>query len=199
MQEFIAFVEKLAQSSGEIIKQYFRAELIVDSKDDGTPVTIADKKSELVMREMIQREFPLHGILGEEFDDVRPDAEYQWILDPIDGTKTFVSGAPLFGTLIGLLKNGKPILGVINNPILNQSHPQSIFDWCEWCDPAQRQKSAGASLRQHRSSNGVVHFALERGKISSKYGGIRSVDAPSEALPFLGRLLWVLSGGDRLC
>jgi histidinol phosphatase-like enzyme (inositol monophosphatase family) len=120
MQDFVQFAERLAQASGEVIKQYFRAELVVDSKGDGTPVTIADKKSEMVMREMIQKEFPQHGILGEEFDDYQADAEYQWILDPIDGTKTFVAGVPLFGTLIGLLKNGKPILGVINNPIIDQ-------------------------------------------------------------------------------
>jgi len=72
------------------------------------------------MRDLIQREFPSHGIIGEEFGNENEDAEYVWVLDPIDGTKSFISGALSFGTLIALLKNGKPILGVINHPILNE-------------------------------------------------------------------------------
>ena len=119
-QETINFIQELAQASGIIIRKYFRSPLIVESKTDSTPVTIADRQSEQVMREMIRKRFPLHGILGEEFDDINPGAEYQWILDPIDGTKTFVSGTYLFGTLIALLKDGKPILGAINNPITDQ-------------------------------------------------------------------------------
>ena len=71
------------------------------------------------MRELIMKEMPVHGIIGEEFGTHQADAQYQWVLDPIDGTKNFVSGTPLFGTLIGLLKDGQPILGVINNPIIN--------------------------------------------------------------------------------
>ena len=118
MREFVTFAERLAEVSANIIKQYFRAELSIDAKSDGTPVTIADKKAEEAMRELIMKEYPGHGILGEEFDDHQPEAEYQWILDPIDGTKTFVSGTCLFGTLIGLMRNSRPILGVINNPIV---------------------------------------------------------------------------------
>ena len=72
------------------------------------------------MREMIMREFPDHGIWGEEFGQYNPRAEYSWMLDPIDGTKSFISGSPLFGTLIALMRNGRPVLGVINHPALNQ-------------------------------------------------------------------------------
>jgi myo-inositol-1(or 4)-monophosphatase len=72
------------------------------------------------MRELINKEFPMHGIIGEEFGNYNPDAEYVWVLDPIDGTKSFISGALSFGTLIALLKNGNPIIGVINHPILNE-------------------------------------------------------------------------------
>jgi fructose-1,6-bisphosphatase/inositol monophosphatase family enzyme len=89
-------------------------------KSDFSPVTIADKLAEEKMRELIQKEFPSHGIIGEEFGKENPDAEYVWVLDPIDGTKSFISGALSFGTLISLLKNGKPIIGVINHPILNE-------------------------------------------------------------------------------
>jgi histidinol phosphatase-like enzyme (inositol monophosphatase family) len=119
-QDTIDFIQELALASGRVISKYFRNQMVVESKTDDTPVTIADRQSELIMRQMIERRFPNHGILGEEFEEVNPGAKYQWILDPIDGTKTFVSGTYLFGTLIALLKYGKPIFGAINNPITKQ-------------------------------------------------------------------------------
>ncbi|MBI5731012.1 MAG: histidinol-phosphatase, partial [Ignavibacteriales bacterium] len=90
------------------------------NKPDQSPVTIADKKAEEFMREAIMKKFPNHGILGEEFGEHNPNAGYKWVLDPIDGTKSFICGTVTFGTLIALTKNGKPILGVINQPILNE-------------------------------------------------------------------------------
>jgi myo-inositol-1(or 4)-monophosphatase len=119
-KNFLDFTFDLAQASGEIICKYFRNKMDVESKSDQTPVTIADRQAEQVMRTMIQERYPDHGILGEEFDMVNPDARFQWILDPIDGTKTFVTGTYLFGTLIALLKDGRPIIGAINNPVTNQ-------------------------------------------------------------------------------
>lgn len=113
------FCRVLANASAEIIKKYFRTDISVESKSDKTPVTIADKKAEEVMCELISKHFPDHGIIGEEFGATNKGAEYTWILDPIDGTKSFICGAYSFGTLIGLLKNGEPILGVYNHPILN--------------------------------------------------------------------------------
>ena len=120
MDEMIEFCKELAEASGEIIHSYFRTDVDIDIKDDTTPVTIADRKAEERMRQMIQLRYPDHGIIGEEFDDINPDAEYQWALDPIDGTKTFLTGTYLFGTLIALLREGRPILGAINNPIVDQ-------------------------------------------------------------------------------
>ncbi|MGE5797429.1 MAG: histidinol-phosphatase [Ignavibacteria bacterium] len=117
---FKVFAKKLSFESGQIIKSYFRTKLRIELKSDLSPVTLADKKSEEAMRELIMKEFPEHGILGEEFGIYNPDAEYKWILDPIDGTKSFISGTPLFGTLIALLKNGEPIIGAINLPVLNE-------------------------------------------------------------------------------
>jgi myo-inositol-1(or 4)-monophosphatase len=119
LSEFKNFSRILTHASSEIIKTYFRTKLTVDSKSDNSPVTIADKKAEEVMRELISKHFPDHAIIGEEFGQTNQDAEYTWILDPIDGTKSFICGAFSFGTLIGLLKNGQPILGVYNHPILN--------------------------------------------------------------------------------
>ncbi|RPI74303.1 MAG: histidinol-phosphatase [Ignavibacteriales bacterium] len=120
LHEFKLFSKKLADKSGEIINKYFRSELSVEFKPDLSPVTIADKKSEEVMREIIMKEYPEHGILGEEFGVHNPGAEYQWVLDPIDGTKSFICGAVTFGTLIALTKKREPVIGVINQPVLKQ-------------------------------------------------------------------------------
>jgi len=121
IQEFTKFVHTLAEKSGEVIKPYFaEANLTVELKADQTLVTQADREAETVMRDLIRKAYPDHGILGEEFGSENTSAEFVWTLDPIDGTISFASGCPLFGTLIGLLQAGKPVLGAINNPILNQ-------------------------------------------------------------------------------
>jgi myo-inositol-1(or 4)-monophosphatase len=120
LKEYSLFARSLADLSGKIIKSYFRSDITIDTKADMSPVTIADKKAEELMRNIIMKNYPDHGIIGEEFGSYNEKAEYQWILDPIDGTKSFICGALSFGTLIALTKNGKPILGVINQPVLNQ-------------------------------------------------------------------------------
>ena len=120
IEELKKFCRLLADESGTIIKKYYRSDIIIETKSDSTPVTIADKKSEEIIREMIMKEFPEHGIFGEEFGKYKEDSEYLWMLDPIDGTKSFISGVPLFGTIIALLKNKTPVLGVINNSILGE-------------------------------------------------------------------------------
>ncbi len=112
------FARQLAQASGEIIRRYYRSDYKVETKSDDSPVTVADREAEEVMRELIGRKFPDHGVFGEEYGKHLPDAAYQWVLDPIDGTKNFVAGGYLFGTLIALLRDGQPIVGVINQPIL---------------------------------------------------------------------------------
>lgn len=118
--ELIPFLKLLADESAKIISGYFRKPFSIESKSDLSPVTIADKLAEEKLRSLISKEFPTHGIIGEEFGDEKVDSEYVWVLDPIDGTKSFISGALSFGTLIALLKNGKPVIGVINHPILNE-------------------------------------------------------------------------------
>jgi len=113
----IAFANELADAAGEIVRRYFRRGVAVDDKADMSPVTIADREAEAALRVLIERRFPDHGILGEEHGSVRTDAERVWVLDPIDGTKSFISGMPLFGTLIALVERGVPVLGVIDQPI----------------------------------------------------------------------------------
>ncbi|MEZ5275274.1 MAG: histidinol-phosphatase [Opitutaceae bacterium] len=119
--DFQSFAIELAEAAGEIIRPFFgNPSISVDAKADATPVTQADRNAESVIRERIARRFPDHGILGEEFGAERADAEYTWVIDPIDGTKSFITGCPLFGTLIALLHQGRPILGLIHQPILRQ-------------------------------------------------------------------------------
>jgi myo-inositol-1(or 4)-monophosphatase len=120
LKELKLFAEELAMLSGKIIKQYWRTNVKIENKADESPVTIADKKAEELMRELIMKQYPDHGILGEEFGEHNSAAEYRWILDPIDGTKSFICGTVTFGTLIALVKKNEPILGVINQPILNE-------------------------------------------------------------------------------
>jgi histidinol phosphatase-like enzyme (inositol monophosphatase family) len=116
-----AFLSELAaRSAAEILPFFGRREMGLEVKSDASPVTVADRRAEEVMREMIEARYPGHGIVGEEYGTVRGDAEYVWILDPIDGTKSFISAVPLFGTLIGLLHRGKPVLGCIHQPVLKQ-------------------------------------------------------------------------------
>jgi len=117
----LLFLETLARAAGEVVLPYFRnPELAVEQKSDRTPVTEADRRAEEVMRTMITRHHPGHGIIGEEFGTEKPDAEFVWVLDPIDGTKSFVAGVPLFGVLIGLLHAGRPVAGCIYQPVLEE-------------------------------------------------------------------------------
>lgn len=119
--ELRAFLEKLAMASGEVIRTYYAAaDLEVELKGDRSPVTQADREGEAVMRDLIGKHYPQHGVVGEEFGTENDGAEFVWVLDPIDGTISFASGCPLFGTLIGLLHDGKPVLGAIHQPILGQ-------------------------------------------------------------------------------
>ena len=116
-----ALMIELAERSGEFIRPFFgRADLQVELKADLSPVTAADRGAEDLMRGMIRKSFPGHGIVGEEAGAERPDAEFVWVLDPIDGTHSFTAAVTLFGTLIGLLHQGEPVLGCIHQPILRQ-------------------------------------------------------------------------------
>ncbi len=117
------FVHKLATVSGEAILPFFRTTLGVEDKSRGKafdPVTEADRAAEQVMRHLIRSTFPSHGIIGEEFDNVDTDAPYVWALDPIDGTKSFIAGLPAWGTLIGLLKEGDPVYGMMHQPFIKE-------------------------------------------------------------------------------
>ena len=121
--DFKAFIGRLATASGETILPFFRTSLLIDDKSanlDFDPVTEADRAAEAVMRRMIKANFPQHGIVGEEFGSEREDAEYVWVLDPIDGTKSFIAGFPIWGTLIALLHKGMPVFGMMHQPYIGE-------------------------------------------------------------------------------
>ncbi|MDZ7680710.1 MAG: inositol monophosphatase family protein [Fodinibius sp.] len=117
---------KIAREGGNHTLNYFNKSFEVERKSDDSPVTLADREAEMVMREAIIEQFPDHGIVGEEYDDRNPDSSVQWILDPIDGTKSFIHGVPLYTTLIGVVVDQQPVVGIINAPALD-----------EFCDAAQ--------------------------------------------------------------
>jgi myo-inositol-1(or 4)-monophosphatase len=121
--DFKAFIGRLATASGETILPFFRTSLSIEDKSSNRefdPVTEADRAAEAVMRRLIKANFPQHGIVGEEFGNERTDADYVWVLDPIDGTKSFIAGFPIWGTLIALLHKGTPVFGMMHQPFIGE-------------------------------------------------------------------------------
>ena len=109
-----------ADRAREVTQKWFRADFDVNSKSDRTPVTIADRETELVIRETILDRHPDHGFFGEETGRSESDSHWQWVIDPIDGTKCFATGMPTFGTLISLLHDDQPVIGIIDHAILDE-------------------------------------------------------------------------------
>jgi myo-inositol-1(or 4)-monophosphatase len=154
--DFAVFVDELATVSGDAILPFFRTSLGVENKSafGFDPVTAADRAAESAMRSMIRENFPEHGIVGEEFGPENPDAEYIWVLDPIDGTKSFIAGMPAWGTLIALTRGGKPVYGMMHQPF----------------------------TREHFTGDGAV--ARYRGPAGSRDLRVRSCASIEEALLF---------------
>lgn len=145
-----------------VIMGYYNKDLKIDWKSDNSPVTIADKKSEDTVREFLARETPEFGFIGEESGRCQPQAEFQWILDPIDGTKSFIHGVPLFGSLLGLLRGGVPVAGVISLPALS-----SVL-WAEagqgaWLDGVRVRVSQVAELSQSLVLSGTINTMEDKG------------------------------------
>ncbi len=120
LDELIAGAQAAADVAGAVIRPFFRSGLDASRKQDHSPVTMADRAAEQAMRALLTERFPQHGVLGEEFGHDRPQAEYCWVLDPIDGTRAFITGRPVFGTLISLMRGDTPILGVIDQPVTGE-------------------------------------------------------------------------------
>jgi myo-inositol-1(or 4)-monophosphatase len=155
--DFEKFVERLADISGEAILPFFRTSIASEDKAHGgpfDPVTEADRAAEIAMRRLIENVFPTHGIVGEEFGSKRSDAEYVWVLDPIDGTKSFICGLPMWGTLIGLTHRGAPCYGMMHQPFTRErffGDGQAAF----WRGPARGGFGQAAALEKRKL--GVRH------------------------------------------
>jgi myo-inositol-1(or 4)-monophosphatase len=116
----IEAAEAAAEVAAAVVRPFFRSGVATEQKGDASPVTIADRSAEQAMRAVLRERFPDHGILGEEFGLERAEARLRWVLDPIDGTRAFITGRPTFGTLIGLLDGDTPLLGLIDQPITGE-------------------------------------------------------------------------------
>ncbi len=114
----VALALKLVDAAGAVVRPYFRSSFDIEAKGDQSPVTAADRAAEQVIRDMVARAFPDDGVIGEEFGAERGGASHVWVFDPIDGTRAFIAGRPLFGTLVALLIDGRPVLGIIDQPII---------------------------------------------------------------------------------
>ena len=120
LQTLLDFATDAAWQAGKITLSYFGTGIVPELKSDQTPVTVADRQAENLLRTLIEARFPDHAVLGEEYGESNQGARYRWILDPIDGTKSFVQGVPLYGVLIGLERDGEPVLGVCYLPALDE-------------------------------------------------------------------------------
>lgn len=181
IETLAAFAAELADAAGVIVREHFRTALAVEAKADESPVTIADRAVERRLRDLIEARFPEHGIAGEEYGLKSPDADHVWSLDPIDGTKAFITGRPTFGTLICLTERKAPILGVIDCPILNErwiggpDRTTTLNGSAMLRRPARRLAEATlASTSPHMFKQGWEATAFERLRADVKlplYGG----------------------------
>jgi len=132
LQSLLDFALDAAWRAGRITLRYFQTGVAVERKGDNSPVTLADRESEQYLRDAIQRHFPDHGIVGEEFGEQPSRTEFRWIIDPIDGTKSFISGVPLYGCLLALVERDRPIVGVAHFPALDETVAASLGGGCYW-------------------------------------------------------------------
>lgn len=190
------FANRLADVAGECLRAYFRITDSHEIKADGSPVTVADKAAEDAMRVLIRKEFPTHGIFGEEGERVNTSAPLQWVLDPIDGTRAFMAGYPLFTTLIALCENGVPVLGVIDQPILRErwvgmKDQPTLFNGVP-CDVAAHADANAATL----ASTSMRYFTPAEAQTVSKLAAnfVPCGDGYAYAMLACGQLHAVVDG-----
>ena len=181
----LALAERLVDAAGEAIRPFFRADFAQETKADSSAVTEADRAAEQAMRAILEEERSEDGIVGEEFGSVREEAERQWVLDPIDGTQSFIAGRPIFGTLIGLLQQGWPLLGAIDQPISGE----------RWIGAMGRETLFGGKAAQTRRCR-----ALEGASVATTSPHCFSEDEADAYLRLIahcyGERPWPVYGGD---
>jgi histidinol phosphatase-like enzyme (inositol monophosphatase family) len=217
----IALANALADAAGAAIRPFFRARYDIESKADASPVTEADRAAELAIRKLIEAERPRDGIIGEEYGTIRGDASRVWVLDPIDGTRSFIAGRPIFGTLIALMQDGWPVIGIIDQPISGERWvgamgTQTLFNGKPVCTRACRdldQAILATTGPQYFPDPLAEHFSILGGQCRDtiwggdcyNYGLVASghIDIVVEAglkLHDIAALVPVVEGaGGRMC
>ena len=163
LEDLLEEAADIAERASKVALSYFRQALLIEMKENHTPVTIADKKTEEMIRTELGKSFPGHGILGEEFGEESMNAEFVWTVDPIDGTRSFIRGIPLWGTLLGLLQNGEPVVGVMVLPALDETYV-AAKGMGAFCDGQQLHVSATKSIESAIVSSGDVSCFENAGK-----------------------------------
>lgn len=164
----IEFAGRLADEARRIIAPAFRRPLDVEQKTDGSPVTEIDRAVEARLRDLIAERHPRHGVIGEELGERMPEAEWTWALDPIDGTGAFISGMPTFATLIALLRDGAPVLGVIDQPITGERWIGAVFDGI----PPKAEYASKTDMHNfHSSSTAEIHAATAFATTPAMFSG----------------------------
>jgi len=199
----ILLAQRLADAAGEAIRPWFRQPFTIESKADASPVTQADRAAEAAMRAILEAERPRDGLIGEEYGRTREGAERLWVLDPIDGTRSFVAGRPIFGTLIALVEADKPVLGVIDQPIARerwlgaQGRPTTLNG------AAVRARPCNALAAAHLATTGPGYFSADE---LARFGALSAAardtlwggDCYNYALLAAGHLDLVVEAGLKL-
>ncbi len=213
LHTYVPFLHELAQTASDSTRPLFRGGLAVENKtengvDDGVgdglnPVTAADREAEAAMRRLINERYPDHGILGEEYGDENLDADWVWVLDPIDGTRGFICGIPLWGTLIGLRHEGEPVLGMISQPIMNERFFGSADGSTYWSNGEEkplRTRSCATIAAAHISTTDPRLFTdgerprydrVEKKAKLARYG----YDCYAHAMVALGQIDCIIEAG----
>ncbi len=150
LPELVQFANAVADTARSTSLRYFRASPELLIKSDGSPVTVADRETERVIRDMLSRSYPQHAVMGEEYGGTTTDQPYTWVVDPIDGTKSYLAGAPTYGMLLALLYNGNPVLGIVDIPALDE----------RWCGVAGQATSMNGQPVKTRSCTAVEQAVL---------------------------------------
>jgi len=199
----IALAARLADAAAAAIRPFFRKPFAMEAKADLSPVTEADRAAEATMRAILAEERPDDGVIGEEYGREREDAERVWVLDPIDGTRSFVAGRPIFGTLIALIDRQKPVLGVINQPISGERWVGRIGQPTTLNGAPVRTRPCEAIAQAHLATTGPGYFtpeswaAFERVRVAARdtlWGG----DCYNYGLLAAGHLDLVVEDGLKL-
>ena len=178
--DMLAFAHSLGDTACDLLRGFAHGPVLVDTKGDGSPVTQVDRAVETALREAVHRAHPAHGIIGEEFGAERPDAEWVWIFDPLDGTREFIQGLPLWGTLIALAHRGEIVLGLAEQPLARQRWVGAQGHGTTWNGVAVQVRPCAALGEAVLSTTGYDGFAAHRYEVlrplRQRAGGLANGD-----------------------